>query len=174
MMPGDLAVDREELMTLKTSSRPLTYALPRMQQPPSRAGLWLLLLVPPRDVSYRISVFVHPSGAEVKPDDPQFRAQHLAGDFSFWRAHHLLPGQTAGAFIPITPTLRNSAHSETDFELTLVPKALPARRGATGHSHEHGGHGSQLGPLEFQSVVLQLNGNGAPNIRLGGVDPHGR
>ncbi len=155
-----------------------TYPLPRLDHRPTRANLWLIDLSPPVGASFRLSAFIHPVAQPVNPDSDNFRRNYFAGDFVFWMAHHLSPGETAGAFIPITDTLARTFGASEPYQLTLISRVLPARQGTGhgGHHHEeHTGHtGGATERLQFRSILIQLDGTTAPNIRLGGPQDHGR
>lgn len=174
-MLADPATDTEELFQLEPGPQPLTFRIPQIAATPNRAALWLVKLRPPVDRSYRLSAFVHPEGTGINPGDPIASRSYHVGDFSFWKAHHLLPGQTAGAVLPVTAAFRRYAEDGARHQLTLVLRALDeASSGNHHHSHEHNHvHGGDE-QLQFEGVALQLNGNGVPNIALGEVPRNGR
>ena len=169
------AVDHETLYVLRPTGRGLTFEVPRLEDIPRRAVLWLVHLTPPNR-SYRLPVFLHPAHVPYTDDAGFVEAYHI-GDFNFWQAHHLVPGQTSGALLGATVAFRNIAGDGSPHVLTLVPQPLPPVA-LGGHHADHGGHDHGNGDsdegLRFQAVALQVNGNGIPDIHLGGVPNDGR
>ena len=97
--------------------------------------------------------------------------QYVIGEFAFWKAHHLVPGQTAGAVLSVTRAMRRYAGQSAPHRLTLVPVAL--RNGATPPLHDHGHTTGGTEGIAFEGLALQLNANGVPDLILGEVPHHG-
>jgi hypothetical protein len=149
----------------------LSFEVPPLDAPPSRAALWLVKLAPPTHRSYRIAVYLHPADLAPDPASRGFTDAFQIGEFAFWKAHHLRPAQTAGAVLAATAAFRAYAARRTPHLLTLVVEPLSDRGG-----HHHGGHhhgGSDDERLVFEGMALQVNGNGVPDIALGEVTRRG-
>jgi tyrosinase len=160
---------REVVHLLTRAASPMSFDVPMLDEAPNRAALWLVKLVPPARRSYRIAVFLHPADIEPDAADPAFTGAYYIGEFAFWKAHHILAGQTAGAVLSVTSAFRRYARENTPHLLTFVAEPLPE---AGRPDHGHGGHdhgGSQDEPVHFDAVALQVNGNGIPDLVLGEV-----
>jgi len=146
----------------------VSFDMPAILDAPARAMLWLREVVRPTLYSCNLHVYLHPAGTS-HTDKPHF---HI-GEYSFWKAHHVLPGQTCGTVISVTDALQPYAGSGDRHVLTLIEEVLPDSDHRGGHGGHHGGHHPPPTKLQFEGVVLQLNGTGIPDIPLGHVPAHG-
>lgn len=161
---------QETLHELARAGTSTTFEVPALSEVPNRAVIWLRHLVRPTR-SFRVAVFLHPSEISSDAVTSAANRQYYVGEFNFWKAHHVVPGQTCGAPLTATEAFRSHTGKQGPHLLTLVPIAL-AEKGGAAHHGDHDGHGhAEQGALEFGGVVLQVNGNGLPNIPLG--EAHG-
>jgi hypothetical protein len=160
--------ERETLHVLQQVGSSLIFKLPTLDTVPRRAALWLVEVIPPVRQSCRVSVFLHPPSVDPSVADGHARNRYHIGDFSFWKAHHLLPGQTAGAVLEVTTAIRQYADEGAQRLLTLVPKFLPDEVDGGHHHHDE----EPRGQLRFHAIALQVDGDGIPNLHLGGVPQH--
>jgi hypothetical protein len=141
------------------------YEIPVLEPSLRRVALWLVHVRPPTEVSYRVSAYLHPASVPARPTDPIFKRDFYIGDYSFWKAHHLAEGQTAGAVLVATAAFNRLATNRVPLVLTLVAEEVGER--STGGGHDHGHPPGHDTGLQFDSVVLQVDGFGAPNISMG-------